>query len=207
LLEGETVNYHGRYYSVDDLFIEPMASQRPEIWIGGGSQLADEKSPDLPRFVEAVKARVLRTDGWIPRPTCPPPDIRRDWDELQAFFGEHGEDARELSVAHENFLHLVLTNDPEKAREEQHRAFLNVMSAERGPDYLESVYLFGTPDEIVASLQARVDAGVEQFILHTMTPDPKQLQHWVDEIIPNVTFPATAGPVRKPNRNRVAVAS
>ena len=101
----------------------------------------------------------------------------------------------------------MLTNDPAKAREEQHRAFLNVMSAERGPDYLESVYLFGTPDEIVASLQARVDAGVEQFILHTMTPDPKQLQQWVDEIIPNVTFPSTAGPVRKPNRNRVAVPS
>jgi alkanesulfonate monooxygenase SsuD/methylene tetrahydromethanopterin reductase-like flavin-dependent oxidoreductase (luciferase family) len=112
-----------------------------------------------------------------------------------------------LSVAHENFLHLVLTNDPKKAREEQHRAFLKVMSAERGPDYLETVYLFGTPDEIVASLQSRVDAGVEQFILHTMTPDPKQLQAWVDEIIPNVQFPASAGPVRKPNRDRVAVAS
>jgi hypothetical protein len=40
-----------------------------------------------------------------------------------------------------------------------------------------------------------------------MTPDPGQLQAWVDEIIPNVTFPASAGPVRKPNRDRVAVAS
>ena len=72
------------------------------------------------------------------------------------------------------------------------------MSNERGPAYLESVYLFGTPDEIVASLQARVDAGVEYFFLHTMTPDPAQLQMWIDEIIPNVTFPATAGPVRRP---------
>jgi alkanesulfonate monooxygenase SsuD/methylene tetrahydromethanopterin reductase-like flavin-dependent oxidoreductase (luciferase family) len=81
------------------------------------------------------------------------------------------------------------------------------MSGERGPEYLESVYLFGTPDEIVASLQARVDAGVEQFILHTMTPDPAQLQHWVDEIIPNVTFPRTAGPVRRPNRNIAVAAS
>src|SRR4029079_19481976 len=56
LLEGETVTYHGRYYSVEDLFLEPVASRRPEIWIGGGSQLADPKSPDLPRFVESVKA-------------------------------------------------------------------------------------------------------------------------------------------------------
>ena len=147
--------------------------------------------------MESVKARVLRTDGWIPRPTCPPEEIARDWTELQDYYREHGRDPRECVVAHENFMHLVLTNDPAKAREEQHRAFLKVMSAERGPEYLESVYLFGTPDEIIASLQARVDAGVEYFVLHTMTPDPAQLQSWIDEIIPNVTFPPSAGPVRR----------
>jgi len=197
LLDGETVTYHGRYYSVEDLFIEPTASHRPELWIGGGSQLADPKSPDLPRFVESVKARVLRSDGWIPRPTCPPDEIARAWGEVQAYYREHGRDPRDCFVAHENFLHLVLSNDPVKAREEQHRAFLKVMSSERGEQYLESVYLFGTPEEVIASLQARVDAGVEYFVLHTMTPDPAQLRHWVDEIIPNVTFPATAGPVRR----------
>ncbi len=197
LLEGETVTYHGQFYSVDDLFIEPRTSQRPEIWIGGGSQLADPKSPDLPRFVESVKARTIRTDGWIPRPTCPPDDIARDWRELQDYYRAHGRDPSECFVAHENFVHLVLTNDPVKAREEQHRTFLKVMSTERGPSYLESVYLFGTPDEIIASLQARVDAGVEYFFLHTMTPDPAQLQDWIDEIIPNVKFPPTAGPVRR----------
>lgn len=203
LLEGQTVTYHGRYYSVDDVFIEPIPARRPEIWIGGGSQLADPKSPDLPRFVESVKARVLRSDGWIPRPTCPPDEIARDWRELQAYYREHGRDPDECVVAHENFMHLVLTNDPARAREEQHRAFLRVMSSERGPDYLESVYLFGTPDEIVASLQARVDAGVEYFVLHTMTPDPAQLRDWVEEIIPAVVFPPTAGPVRRMARAAV----
>ncbi len=198
LLEGETVTYHGRYYSVDDVFIEPRTPQRPLFWVGGGSQLADPKSPDVPKFVESVKARTFRADGWIPRPTCPPPDIARDWTELQAFFRDGGRDPRDVLVAHENFLHLVLTDDPAKAREEQHRAFLEVMSGERGPQYLESVYLFGTPDEIVESLQRRVDAGVEYFMLHTMTPDPGQLDAWVERIIPNVRFPATAGAVRRP---------
>jgi len=197
LLEGETVTYHGEFYAVDDLFIEPRTEQRPEIWIGGGSQLADPKSPDLPKFVESVKARVLRTDGWIPRPTCPPQDIARDWRELRDYYREHGRDPGECFVAHENFVHLVLTNDPSRAREEQHRVMLEVMSSERGPEYLESVYLFGTPDEIVASLQARVDAGVEYFMLHTMTPDPAQLEDWIREIIANVKFPPTAGPVRR----------
>ena len=197
LLEGKPVTYRGEFYSIDELSIEPRSAQRPEIWIGGGSQLADPKSPDLPKFVESVKARVLRTDGWIPRPTCPVPEIANDWVQLQDYYRANGRDPRECVVAHENFMHIVLTNDPLKAREEQHRAFLHVMSSERGPGYLETVYLFGTPDEIVASLQARVDAGVEYFMLHTMTPDPAQLRQWIDEIIANVKFPPMAGPVRR----------
>src|SRR4249920_2290856 len=92
LLEGQRVTYHGRYYDVDDVFIEPRTAQRPLLWIGGGSQLADPKSPDLPRFVESVKARTVKADGWIPRPTCPPPDIARDWRELQTAFREAGRD-------------------------------------------------------------------------------------------------------------------
>ena len=71
------------------------------------------------------------------------------------------------------------TGDPAKARREQHEAFLKVMCATRGPDYLESVYLFGTPEEIVAQLQARVEAGIDYFMLHTMTPDIAQLDLWV----------------------------
>ena len=198
MLEGETVTYHGEFYSVDEMYIEPRTSQRPLLWIGGGSQLADPKSPDVPKFVKSVKARTVKADGWIPRPTCPPQDIARDWAELQDAMREAGKNPSDTLVAHENFLHVVLTDDPQEARRQQHEAFLKVMSNERGPNYLESVYLFGTPAEIIASLQARVDAGVEYFFLHTMTPDPAQLRLWVDHIIPNVTFPATAGPVRRP---------
>jgi alkanesulfonate monooxygenase SsuD/methylene tetrahydromethanopterin reductase-like flavin-dependent oxidoreductase (luciferase family) len=198
LMEGETVTYHGKYFSVDEVSIEPRPTRRPELWVGGGSQLANEKSPDKPALVPAVKRRILRGEGWIPRPTCPPEDQKRDWDEIQEGLTEQGRDPAQFTVAHENFMHFVDTNDPAEARRRQHEAFLKVMSATRGPDYLESVYLFGTPEETVASLQARVDAGVEYFFLHTMTPDPAQLQLWVDHIIPNVTFPATAGPVRRP---------
>lgn len=193
LLDGETVTYRGKYYSIEDVEIEPRSGRRPEIWIGGGSQLADPGSPDLPRIVEPVKRRILAAEGWVPRPTCPPEDIARDWDELQTYFKEHGRDPAELVIAHENFFHFVATDDPATARAEQHEAMLRVMSEARGPDYLEKVYLFGTPDEVVESLQARVDAGVEQFMLHTMTPDPAQLEQWATHIIPHVRFPAEEG--------------
>lgn len=190
LLEGKTVSYQGRYYSIEDVLIEPRTDMRPEVWIGGGSQLADPGSPDLPRFVEPVKRRILAAEGWVPRPTCPPEDIARDWDELQAYLTENGRDPSDLVVAHENFFHFVGTQDPQRARSEQHEAMLRVMSEARGPDYLERVYLFGTPDEVVSSLQARVDAGVQSFMLHTMTPDPAQLEQWATHIIPNVRFPS-----------------
>jgi alkanesulfonate monooxygenase SsuD/methylene tetrahydromethanopterin reductase-like flavin-dependent oxidoreductase (luciferase family) len=98
-------------------------------------------------------------------------------------------------------MHFVDTSDPAKARAEQRPAFLKVMSTARGADYLESVYLFGTPDEIVEQLQARVEAGIGYFMLHTMTPDVDQLDLWVKHIVPNITFPADA-----PTRGPVAVA-
>jgi probable F420-dependent oxidoreductase len=192
LLEGETVSYQGRFYSIEDVLIEPRLQRRPEVWIGGGSQLADPGSPDLPRFAHQVKARVLKSEGWIPRPTAPPEDIARDWEELQAYLRENGRDPAELTVAHENFMHFVATQDATRARQEQHEAFLRVMSDARGPAYLEKVYLFGTPEEIVDSLQARIDAGVEYFMLHTLTPDPGQLESWLTEIVAHVRFPEPA---------------
>lgn len=192
LMEGETVTYHGKYYSVDEVSIEPRPTRRPELWMGGGSQLANEKSPDKPTLVPAVKQRILKGDGWIPRPTCPPPDQARDWAEIQEGLSERGRDISSFTVAHENFMHFVDTSDPAKARSEQHPAFLKVMSTTRGPEYLESVYLFGTPEEIVNSLQARIEAGIGYFMLHTLTPDIDQLELWIKHIVPNVTFPANA---------------
>jgi alkanesulfonate monooxygenase SsuD/methylene tetrahydromethanopterin reductase-like flavin-dependent oxidoreductase (luciferase family) len=140
-----------------------------------------------------VKARILRGDGWIPRPTCPPPDQARDWAEIKDALVEQGRDPSTFTVAHENFMHFVPTTDPGEARRQQHEAFAKVMSDVRGPRYLESVYLLGTPDEIVASLQARIDAGVGYFMLHTLTPDAGQLEHWTREILPGLEFPERAG--------------
>jgi probable F420-dependent oxidoreductase len=190
LMEGETVTYEGVHFSVEEVAVEPRAERRPTLWIGGGSQLADDASPEQPRFAEAVKRRCLRAEGWIARPTCPPDDIARDWGELSRALDDQGRDRSAYTVAHENFMHYVPTRDAAEARERQHEAFLRVMSDVRGREYLESVYLLGTPDEIVASLQARIDAGVEYFLLHTLTPDAEQLTHWLTDILPNLTFPA-----------------
>jgi probable F420-dependent oxidoreductase len=190
LWAGERVTYDGAYYQVRDAFIEPRSDNPPTLWVGGGSQLADEQSPEAPRFADAVKARVMRGQGWIARPTAPPEAIAQDWKELSAFIGEHGGDPGDYVPAHENFVHIVLTDDRERALTEQREAFGRVMSGDRGSEYLEKVYLFGTPDEIVEKLQARIDAGIRYFMLHTMTPDPAQLTDWISHLIEPLEFPA-----------------
>jgi probable F420-dependent oxidoreductase len=192
LLTRESVTYNGEFYSIRDVTIDPRPSRMPQVWIGGGSQLASAKSPEPPRFAETVMARVARSDGWIPRPTSPPEQIASDWVELSRYLTDHGRDPQEIAVVHENFLHYVPSADREKVLRTQHEAYARVMSEARGDDYLESVYLFGTPDDIVEKLQARVDAGVQYFVLHTMTPDPAQLELWLRDVIPNLRFPASA---------------
>jgi probable F420-dependent oxidoreductase len=189
LWAGERVSYDGRYYQVRDAFIEPRSHRPPALWIGGGSQLADEQSPELPRFAEGVKARVARGQGWIARPTAPPEAIASDWAELGDYLRAHGRQPDDIVPAHENFVHLVLTDDRDRALAEQRAAFATVMSPDRGSDYLEKVYLFGTPDEIVGKLQQRIDAGIRYFMLHTMTPDPAQLEDWIEHLIEPLSFP------------------
>jgi probable F420-dependent oxidoreductase len=190
LLTQEHFSYDGEFYRFQDVTIDPRPAAMPPVWIGGGSQLASELSPEAPRFAETVMARIARSDGWIPRPTSPPEQIATDWADLQVYLRAHGRDPGEIEVVHENFLHYVHGANREAVLRAQHEAYSRVMSDVRGDAYLESVYLFGTPDEIVTKLQARVDAGVGYFVLHTMTPDPRQLEDWLRYVVPNVRFPA-----------------
>lgn len=198
LLTQERFSYEGDFYRVSDVSIDPRPRRAPAVWIGGGSQLASDKSPEPPRFSPKVMARVARSDGWIPRPTSPPEQIADDWRELQGYLRDHGRDPDDIAVVHENFLHFVDSSDRDRVLREQHEAYARVMSGARGDSYLESVYLFGTPDEIVAKLQARVDAGVRYFVLHTMTPDPRQLEAWLKHIVPQIRFPASTGVASAP---------
>ena len=87
--------------------------------------------------------------------------------ELQAYYREHGRDPDECVVAHENFLHLVLTDDPEREERRCHEVRPWTSAAQ----YLESVvYLFSErPGDMASS--AAIDAWWI-FVLHTMTPDP-----------------------------------
>jgi alkanesulfonate monooxygenase SsuD/methylene tetrahydromethanopterin reductase-like flavin-dependent oxidoreductase (luciferase family) len=130
----------------------------------------------------------VRGDGWVTRPTALPEQIEADWAVIHPALAEAGVDLDRFVVSHENFCHVVDTDDEDEALEAQRNAYARIMSDERPFEYFQQVYLTGTPPEIVDRLVARARAGVRYFMLHPLTSDPEQLEAWWDLIV---------GPVRR----------
>jgi probable F420-dependent oxidoreductase len=183
LLAGERVNFAGRFYSLDDVAIGPTPEAVP-VWVAGGRQLAHEKSPERPAMAPSVLRRIGRADGWIARPTSPPEQIAADMRDINGHLAEIGRDPATLTIAHENFCHLVPTSDPARARAEQIERFTAVMGKERPFEYFEQVYLTGTVEEIREKIRARLATGVTHLLLHTLEPSVRQLELWAEQLLP-----------------------
>jgi alkanesulfonate monooxygenase SsuD/methylene tetrahydromethanopterin reductase-like flavin-dependent oxidoreductase (luciferase family) len=184
LLAGKSVHHSGRFYSLEDVRIGPTPPESVPVWVAGGRQLAHEKSPERPVMAPSVLRRIGRADGWISRPTAPPEQIAADVRDIRAHLAEIGRDPATLTIAHENFCHLVPTSDPARARAEQIERFTAVMGRERPFEYFEHVYLTGTIEEIQNKIRARLATGVTHLMLHTLEPSVRQLELWAEKLLP-----------------------
>ncbi len=184
LLSGAHVSFEGKYYRMEDITVEPL-SRVPPVWVAGGQQYAHEASPDKAEMSPNVLDRICRWDGWIARPTAAPAQIADDLGKIDVELKRLGTSRREkrFTVAHENFCWLSEKASREAAVDEQKRYMLGVVSDERPWDYIEAVYLTGTIDDIQRRIQQRIDAGVEEIFLHTMTADPQQLDLMAKHIL------------------------
>lgn len=176
LLREDNVNFSGRHYSLDGVTVEPHPMVPPPVWIGGGRQLAHAASPEKPELNPSVRDRIARSDGWIARPTCPADLIAVDLEEVSRRRSDLGLADRSFTVAHENFTWLQESGSSDEIHAVQQERFAGVVSDERPWDYISSVYLTGTIDEIQAAIQKRREAGVEYLMLHTLTADLDQLE-------------------------------
>ena len=173
LLSGPDVSFTGRHYALDDVTVEPHPATLPPVWVGGGRQLAHETSPEHGEMHPNVLRRIADADGWIARPTCPPEGIALDLADIRR--AREG-DRPPIVVAHENFTWIEESGTADEVRSEQQRRFASVMSDERPWEYIDSVYMPGTIDAIQKKVQARIDAGVEYLMLHTLSADIAQLE-------------------------------
>ena len=186
LLAGESVTHQGRFYQLQDVAVGPAMRSPLCLWSAGGRQLPHTASPERPLLAPAVLRRIVASDGWIARPTSLPSQIAEDLAEIRPALQAAGRDLGTFTVAHENFLHLVPTQDRERALAEQRRAYAKIMGGGRPFEYFEQVYLTGTPAEIVEKLRGRMAIGVEYLILHTLEPSTAQLNLWAEHVLPQL---------------------
>jgi probable F420-dependent oxidoreductase len=186
LLAGERLEFDGEFHHLEDIEVGPPMRTQLEVWVAGGRQLPHPTSPEPPTLARSVLARICSADGWIARPTAAPAQIKEDHDEILGHLQATGVDPDGFTVAHENFLHLVLTDDREVALGEQREAFNAVMSQGRPFEYFQEVYLTGTAEEIFHRIDERVAAGVQYFMFHTLEPSTRQLELWAEHLLPRI---------------------
>jgi probable F420-dependent oxidoreductase len=184
LLTKPDVTFEGRFYGFDGATVEPLGPV-PPVWVAGGRQLAHAASPERPEMAPTVLRRICRRDGWIARPTAAPDQIVEDLREIDAELERSGTSRAErgFTVAHENFCWLSERSGRDDAVAEQRERMFGVVSDERPGEYIEAVYLTGTIDDVQRGVQARIDAGVEYLLLHTMTAELRQLELFADHIL------------------------
>src|SRR5690606_21172112 len=112
---------------------------------------------------------IVGSDGWFSRPSAQPQQVADDWRLVAAALEESGRNPDEMVIAHGQWLHLTEEDSPSAARKIQHRMAAEVLGDGRDEQHLERSYMFGTLDEVVAQVQARVDVGVEHLIIHPYT--------------------------------------
>jgi probable F420-dependent oxidoreductase len=193
LLGGEPVDHTGQFFDVRGVEIGPPLPGPLTVWVAGGQQLARPESPEPPALAPAVLERIARAGGWIARPTATVEQIAGDARHILERSGEVGRDPSTFTVAHENFLHLVDTDDPGVALDEQRRAFTSLMGTGRPFEYFEAVYLTGTRMQIVEKIQRRLRAGVRTLLLHTLEASTRQLELWTERLFPEVAAGMDAG--------------
>ena len=129
-----------------------------------------------------VLRRIAEADGWIARPTCPPHLIASDRELIAAARASRPAAIRSPSPTRTS------RGSRSGARPTRcgrcSRPASATWSATNGRGSTStSVYMPGTIDEIQAKVQARIDAGVEYLMLHTMSADLEQLELIAKHII------------------------
>ena len=117
LWTGRPVTHRGRYYSFDDVQIDPPLPQRPRLWVAGGSKIKTDMSPDPETMAPSVLERICRrADGWLARAAGSTESVIADWALIRRRLVQLGRVPDSVTFGHLNFVHIVPTDDDAAAQ-------------------------------------------------------------------------------------------
>lgn len=168
------VTFHGRFRDLDDLPIQPKPMQRPHppIWFGArapkalaravrlGDAFLGAGSSSTAEFAEAVAI------------------VRRELDEQR-------KDPAQFTIGKR--VYLMVDDDAERANEQVLAGLRRIYGKMSG---IDSVSVWGTPDDVVRGLSEVIDAGAEMLLLNPVGPDVahnrEQMERLAAEVIPRL---------------------
>jgi alkanesulfonate monooxygenase SsuD/methylene tetrahydromethanopterin reductase-like flavin-dependent oxidoreductase (luciferase family) len=163
------VTHHGRFYSFEDVTLEPKPHDGSlDIWIGGKS--------------DAILKRVARIgDGWFPALTTPD-EFKRDMAKLIAFGEDLGRkvNPREAGV-------LLLTHVCDDVEEGWKTVSPFLRNIPMPPEEVADRCLVGPADECIKKIARFVEAGCTKFVLRPSCPPAdviEQIELLGNEILP-----------------------
>ena len=186
LFGGKNVSHHGRFYSFDNVTLEPRPVQQPcPIWIAsnptgltwkGGASASDA-------VIERSFRRIARhADGWMTNKLTPD-EFRQQWSRIAAMAREEGRDPAKLGSA--LYHNINITEDRQKGLEET-KAFLDkYYTSNFSRRFVEQWTISGGPKQCVEELRAYFDAGVGHMSLRFGSWDQVgQFKRFLGEVAP-----------------------
>jgi alkanesulfonate monooxygenase SsuD/methylene tetrahydromethanopterin reductase-like flavin-dependent oxidoreductase (luciferase family) len=182
LLEEPVVDHRGRHWQFAAASIQPRPAWRVPILIGGGSRLAHAGSDrDVAHLAGSVLDRIERWEGWIApcagSQEATLADLRTVVERLSTSASRDGHE-----LVHVQWVHVVDTDDRERALAEQLPAFRAAKGNEHSDEHLWQSFLLGSLDDIRARLVALAGAGFDEVVLGPVCRDRAQIE-LIDELL------------------------
>jgi probable F420-dependent oxidoreductase len=155
----ESVNYHGRFYQLENGTMSPKPVQQPlPIWMGVGH-------PD------AIHRTASMADGWMGSGGSGIAEFARSVPLLRDALAQAGRDVAAYPISKRIF--MAVDERPERACAELLRWFTEVY---RNPPGTDASGIHGTPEEVRERLEEVVAMGANHLLLNPVSRHAEQLE-------------------------------
>ena len=167
------VTHHGRYYSMDNVNIDPKPLS-----------LSNTGQPSIPIIIggsadTALQRAAEQTEGWVAGGAASPEVFAQAWGKICDYAAAAGKDPDALDSS--KLIYTYVDTDRDRAK----RVLESFTHAYYGPQYdVENACAFGRPEDCAAKLQAYIDAGAKTVMVGPTWPDPAQIERISAEVAP-----------------------
>jgi probable F420-dependent oxidoreductase len=190
LWTNDAFSYRGTFFEISDVTLtpKPLQNPHPPILIAAGlvptgsSQHITTAKGYTPNRSFARVGRIgdgLMT-AYRSAPGLDMSCLTASWDRVCIAARDHGRDPATLQFAHQDHLYIDLNPTPSRLRDVFEKFTHNDF------EHVAPIYLMGHPQDLIPRIQARIDAGVQELTFNLLSPDPQQLNLFMDEIRPHL---------------------